>query len=203
MIDEIEKRNEELLKPKNTIAETYKVFQKPTSIPIPNKIIKPKLIIRAPTSPNEDGEYPPVVEYKVEYNCEECGKTFENERRFQKHQNTHAQPDGVKCPMCPSVFQFRSHCQRHFKDVHVLDQQTCEDCGKVFKNKKRLNIHRRQHEEIKRYLCKFSGCQKGFNSRTHLSNHMNVHTGKLNLFIYIKNVIEFLFRKSTIRLQPM
>lgn len=51
----------------------------------------------------------------------------------------------------------------------------CEVCRMVFKDEKQLMAHKRTHE-TERYLCTI--CQKSFETRVYLNDHLEIHTTK-------------------------
>ncbi|KAJ3307459.1 hypothetical protein HDV03_000107 [Kappamyces sp. JEL0829] len=55
---------------------------------------------------------------------------------------------------------------------------TCKICGKEFKSSKTLNLHARQHSQVKPYPCLFDGCSSSFAQKSHLDAHILTHTGE-------------------------
>lgn len=65
--------------------------------------------------------------------------------------------------------------KEHMK-AHRNEKYTCEECGKQLASYNTLNIHRRCHLGIKKYICKI--CDAKFIVGGQLKEHMKIHTNE-------------------------
>ena len=59
----------------------------------------------------------------------------------------------------------------------------CDECGKCFADKRRLEVHKETHAEVKKFPCPI--CPESFRRETLLAKHMTIHTGGLITIINI------------------
>ena len=101
--------------------------------------------------------------------CSECGKTYENERKYKLHlQNTH---DAIyPCQHCKKRFSTEKSKLYHEQNV-CSGVFACEKCGKVVANPSSLLQHMKNwHSDEKNYACKI--CDKRFNLNWKLTHHI-------------------------------
>ncbi|XP_070594093.1 zinc finger protein 84-like isoform X2 [Erythrolamprus reginae] len=102
---------------------------------------------------------------KQPYLCQECGKTFDDNYCFTRHQQTHSGLKPFSCASCGKAFGQMWHLKRHEK-THLkvkIPRQT------VVREILRENSH------LDRKLFKCSLCGKGFFQPWHLKRHKRIH----------------------------
>jgi uncharacterized C2H2 Zn-finger protein len=90
-----------------------------------------------------------IHEEREVWTCEECGLTFKTKHYKEKHMILHNAPS-EPCPHCGKMFHPGKNLERHINNLH------------------------RSNEE-KDFQC--TQCEKGFNTRSTLEGHMNMHLG--------------------------
>ncbi|XP_067012466.2 zinc finger protein 271 isoform X2 [Anabrus simplex] len=111
--------------------------------------------------------------------CEYCGKPFRSKKTLKEHHiSAHSDEKPYQCDKCDKNYGSLSSLDIH-KSTHSSETPClCDLCGKTFKHVSNLRSHKRSHldDMVKnRQVC--AKCGKGFRSRFHLSEHMNVHNG--------------------------
>ncbi|XP_071449465.1 uncharacterized protein [Hetaerina americana] len=139
------------------------------------------------------------------YECPECGKKYQDVRKFREHIDAHKYGKRFKCETCGKLFSNKSNLKSHL-DVHIQTRQSvCDVCGKTFKTNNHLVAHKRTHGERK-IVCEV--CGKKFITAGHLKRHQEIshnkekthpceHCGKLfSNVIYLKKHIAYVNGKS-------
>lgn len=116
---------------------------------------------------------------KFTYNCDICGKGFEDAANYRDHQNKHAGAKAITCIVCQKEFVFRRYLlvhQKRFHMVHVdgVIENQCKICKRILKSPSNLQRHMLQHE-TKHHLCDI--CGKDFTGKDLLRLHYKMHTG--------------------------
>ncbi|XP_053561657.1 zinc finger protein 436-like [Bombina bombina] len=125
--------------------------------------------------------------------CPDCGKTFQSQHLFTKHQRTHSGKRLFTCSACgkrfghhSSLFRHRkSHC--HPKTQNLLTSPfgfsltemqlyKCGICNEIFPGTKELRKHLTSHTGEQRYICK--DCGRLFSCNYFLVRHQRTHTGE-------------------------
>lgn len=111
--------------------------------------------------------------------CEYCGRSFRTKKTLKEHHIAmHSDDKPYKCDKCEKNYGSLSSLDIH-KATHSSETPyLCDLCGKTFKHVSNLRSHKRSHlddSDKNRQIC--AKCGKGFRSRFHLSEHMNVHDG--------------------------
>ncbi|KAK7792740.1 hypothetical protein R5R35_007059 [Gryllus longicercus] len=111
--------------------------------------------------------------------CEYCGRSFRTRKTLKEHHIAlHSDDRPYKCDKCDKNYGSLSSLDIH-KATHSSETPyLCDLCGKTFKHVSNLRSHKRSHldeSDKNRQIC--LKCGKGFRSRFHLSEHMNVHDG--------------------------
>ena len=80
------------------------------------------------------------------------------------------------CPFCQSEFPKKPLLHDHLQKVHAVTQQiVCQICQKIFQTKHGLNQHMHLHTGKSMYNCE--QCGHNCTSTTQLEGHMNKHRG--------------------------
>ena len=77
--------------------------------------------------------------------CDNCGRKFDNWRRFTRHQTTCGREKNKKCPECKKSYKDLERLTKHMEEVHAgkgYSPQVCDKCGKVLHNKDSLRAHK-------------------------------------------------------------
>ena len=125
---------------------------------------------------NKARQFSPKEDKVGEFYCEFCGKGFHSEKQYKTHVRNHKQELDCKCRYCDKIGN-KYAIERHEK-LHFDPTIPCETCGKLFHHITNLSRHiRMSHlpDSMKKHICTF--CGKGFDEKTKLNDHFNVHTG--------------------------
>ena len=122
---------------------------------------------------------------KFLYNCNYCGKGFQDGLTFKEHENHHLGAKPFVCVVCEKEFAFSRYLQLHQTRYHTVTiagtllKNQCPVCRKVFSKSITLEKHTKAHKRTgpreKVHLC--DNCGKGFATKTKLTEHYRVHTG--------------------------
>jgi uncharacterized C2H2 Zn-finger protein len=166
LIEEIEQNNEIIL-------ECSKIRKKRKSRPLAEsqaarreelRFEKPMLkLVMQPAHP--EVSFSSEKEYKV------CGPKFISNFRLEQH----PVPNLPTC--CDQVFEQMNDYKKHQSSVHPVLIE-CEQCGKKLKSKKTYLVHKRSHQDVRRFKCSHPICFKAFNFKLHLENHERTHSGE-------------------------
>lgn len=102
-----------------------------------------------------------------------CGFTTLKKDRFQAHIDKHENPEiTFNCPICNQAFKSYNSMTLH-RAKHTTSSITfvCSYCNKTFLDRRNYKIHLRLHTNEKLFHCE--KCQRGFNRKEHLKNHLN------------------------------
>ena len=78
-----------------------------------------------------------------------------------------------KCPLCPRSFESTSRLKIHMTG-HMKSGFDCEDCGKHYNTVVALRRHQENCGAVPQFGC--NTCNKQFQHKTSLDEHMKVHT---------------------------
>ena len=83
---------------------------------------------------------------KVEFKCNECGKTYKYKRDLNAHTRLkHEEAANLyKCQQCDSKFKQKKLLNKHVKTQHGSEEFPCT--GKVFNQKSNMKRHSKLHE---------------------------------------------------------
>lgn len=142
------------------------------------------------------------------YSCDVCGIKIKSKYYLNQHRKIHFYDKRFKCDECDMTFARPIYIKEHKKQCHMEDDipPVCPTCGKSFKNQKCLTVHMKTHketkfgcslcekmfiskhklnehitsthEQIKKCVCRFEGCDKAYYRSSHLLYHEKVvHKG--------------------------
>ncbi|KAL4657700.1 zinc finger protein 497-like isoform X1 [Arapaima gigas] len=113
--------------------------------------------------------------------CLSCQRTFQTCAQLLRHQQGHAQQEGVPqhpCMHCPASFPRPSQLLQHQRSQHASKTGgfLCAECGRAFNSHSNLRIHLNVHTGARPYSC--SDCGKSFSQSGALKIHRRIHTGE-------------------------
>ena len=119
------------------------------------------------------------------HKCGDCGRTFSNKQRLQRHAQVHFEEQCFRCIFCEEKFQNGSALLAHKKKKHPYEYKTkkvpkvmiCEHCGFETSHKQRLERHLQVHNTEKLFECEY--CGKKFQTLTSCSSHKMIHRGRI------------------------
>ena len=110
-------------------------------------------------------------EEKTEYDCERCGKTFNQEYLYDNHVLTCGNKE-LECHECGKRFKNKLGLLTHVRKTHV--NHDCPYCGKKCAHKSRLKDHLRVHTKERAHQCE--KCNKYFARRHNVERHKLICT---------------------------
>jgi len=130
--------------------------------------------------------------YSLGFECETCGKAFNQSRSLDSHMRTHSGERPHVCETCGKTCSTSSNLANHMA-THSGDEgeglrllmllakprvkpHVCETCGKAFSNPRHLGFHMRTHSGKSPHVCQT--CGKAFARTGDLTVHMRTHSGE-------------------------
>lgn len=110
--------------------------------------------------------------------CNQCDHVFDHKATAERHVQTHLK-DRVKhkCQLCPKEYTDTSTLRDHMKTNHSgKSDYMCEECGKSFRFRSNLFMHKRRHNEDRRFSCTL--CPQTFFTKERLQQHQKSHICK-------------------------
>ncbi|XP_043117818.1 zinc finger protein 835 isoform X2 [Puntigrus tetrazona] len=113
--------------------------------------------------------------------CLTCQRTFPTCAQLLRHQQGHAQQEGLQqlsCMHCNASFPRPSQLLQHQRTQHASKTGgfLCAECGRAFNSHSNLRIHLNVHTGARPYSC--SECGKSFSQSGALKIHHRIHTGE-------------------------
>ncbi|KAG7469223.1 hypothetical protein MATL_G00126670 [Megalops atlanticus] len=113
--------------------------------------------------------------------CLSCQRTFQTCAQLLRHQQGHAQQEGLSqhpCMHCSASFPRPSQLLQHQRSQHASKAGgfLCTECGRAFNSHSNLRIHLNVHTGARPYAC--TDCGKSFSQSGALKIHRRIHTGE-------------------------
>ncbi|XP_050987152.1 zinc finger protein 696 [Labeo rohita] len=113
--------------------------------------------------------------------CLSCQRTFPTCSQLLRHQQGHAQQEGLQqlpCMHCNASFPRPSQLLQHQRTQHASKAGgfLCAECGRAFNSHSNLRIHLNVHTGARPYSC--ADCGKSFSQSGALKIHRRIHTGE-------------------------
>ncbi|XP_063152618.1 zinc finger protein 585A-like [Candoia aspera] len=102
---------------------------------------------------------------KLPYLCQKCGKAFDDNYSFTRHQRIHSGQKPFKCAACGKAFIQMWHLKRHER-IHLKEK---------FPKQPVVMEANHENSHIGQRLFKCAGCGKGFFQLWHLKRHRIIH----------------------------
>ncbi|KAG9312960.1 hypothetical protein JVU11DRAFT_6396 [Chiua virens] len=120
---------------------------------------------------------------KAHYDCfwEGCNRHgtngFSSKQKISRHLQSHTGHRPFQCQICNQNFSEAATLQQHMRRHTQERPYVCDfpGCGKAFAITGALTIHKRIHNGLRPFKCKF--CDKAFSESSNLSKHLRTHTG--------------------------
>ena len=170
-------------------------YVKPKNIR-PNRLVTCRECDFSTNKPGQMSRHYARVHKTADKKCPHCESMFYLQSDLTKHVkfiHEGAQLPSAPCPQCGKTL-FKKNMAAHIKMVHEGRRpHACPVCGRAFLTRFTLQQHTETHkpseERDTKFLCAF--CGKGFQNRTHYTDHLNIHTGARP---YICNICNKTFR---------
>ena len=102
--------------------------------------------------------------------CDICDREFTSEYYLNRHIVIHDESKQFNCELCGKNFVYVKQFEKHKSDSNC--HRSCTQCGKTYAKSDALRNHMRIHTGDL-FTCDI--CDKGFTSKTHLKQHIEIH----------------------------
>eukprot|EP00039_Didymoeca_costata_P001621 m.53855 g.53855 ORF g.53855 m.53855 type:complete len:349 (+) comp10884_c0_seq3:245-1291(+) len=119
---------------------------------IPKPKLEPKVLAPIPVpfksrTSSSSTSSSPEGKYSAKYQCDICGKIFNQSGNLNRHRVVHTRERPFKCQICGKGFSQKSHVRTH-QTVHTgLKAFECKYCDKKFSQLGHLNGHLERHRK--------------------------------------------------------
>ena len=107
--------------------------------------------------------------------CKHCSRRFVYEKSLLEHTAEHVTPFSKVCHVCGKIFDQRNNYHKHMRTHLNVRKFQCDRCFATFKSSGALHTHRWRHSSFIRDGFRCSVCDKIFNRKKYLDNHMRIH----------------------------
>lgn len=143
-----------------------------------------------------------VHEGKKLFECETCGRNYDNDKAFKQHKKTHFL-DKI-CHVCGQCFSSMNRMYRHIRTHSGVKPFTCEQCGKSFTRKEHQLRHMHVHSGVKRYKCDVENCTRSYVNKGDLQQHqLTEHGMKINIKEFVCTVCSKVFVQNSLLTKHM
>jgi len=142
---------------------------------------------------------------KTQYKCDQCDETFSAKSYFTSHLRAHARAKKYRCDICRETFSTKAHLTKHYHvecqvccakfawtndlidhmktHIHGDKPFVCTCCLKTFVYRHEMERHYLLHCGLKPYNCTERKCNKTFEKKVRLRQHMFVHTRPFECYV--------------------
>ena len=110
------------------------------------------------------------------YKCKYCKKNFANSRNLKLHERTHTGEKPYRCKYCKNTFAQSSNLKKHERSHTGERPYGCKTCSEQFSCASSLSVHERTHTGERPFQCKT--CEKNFSESSTAKRHERTHTGE-------------------------
>ena len=125
------------------------------------------------------------------FSCEKCSASFKLKSSLNSHMKSHNNDRPFKCNICNQKFKLAKNFESHVQSHEGVKKFVCNYCDMKFYSESTLRCHMNIHTKPNRFRCTHDGCEKTFNFKHHLLNHVRLHTGNNPISIF-KNYFSFM-----------
>ena len=114
----------------------------------------------------------------IKHTCSKCPKTFRLKVHRRAHEKAVHDDKTEKCKYCGKMYSSENLLKRHIdlvhKGVNKIKDKMCPHCSETFAYSTSFKAHVLRHNNDRQFPCDI--CGKAFILLSHLENHMKFHT---------------------------